>query len=645
MDATANTSPTLSPTAPSNRSAPAMALPRGTRLHEFELSEVVGEGGFSIVYAAHDTRLQRPVAIKEYIPSAFASRSTQSRIELRSERHRPAFDTGLHSFIDEARLLARFKHPSLVEVLRFWEGNGTAYMAMPLYEGHTLRHILREHHGQYSEDWLRNMISPILDVLEMLHQHDIYHRDVAPDNIIVRPDGSPVLLDLGSARRVLGSTDNSPTVIVKPGYTPIEQYAENAATPQGPWTDAYALGALLYLAVTGSAPAASVSRLMKDTLEPLAGKPLAGYSEDFLRAIDQTLALQPGDRPQSIQALRTLLGINGQSRPQSLASTGLQPAMPAPAGHGADDAKTVILSAEEMLKLRKQLPSHGAPSLPDPFGEPAPRENHSPSQPRSKMPELDGLLSGASARSSGGSISVPSNTSQPEPAPITSAAASEPSQGRRRPMLIAGIAAAVIAVCAGAALLLWQPATEDSAKAPSNAPASLSSSTTRPTREQPEPAQPPSPLATRETPTETPPPALQDTPRPAVQAALQPEPLASNVERYTPPAEPAAKRPEPAAPRIEREQAPTRTQAQRPRQPVRDSKPETAASGTLSIAILPWGEVWIDGKKKGVTPPLLRLELPAGTHAVEIRNPGFPSHRRQIRLSEGQSVTLQHSFQ
>lgn len=215
------------------------------------------------------------------MPAAFASRSDKARIEVRSERHRSAFDTGMHSFIDEARLLARFKHPALVEVLRFWEDNGTAYMAMPRYSGQTLRQILRDNGGQCDEQWLRGIVAPMLDVLEMLHAHDIFHRDVAPDNIIIQNDGTPVLLDLGSARRVLGDANQAPTVIVKPGYAPIEQYAEDLSTPQGPWTDIYALGAVLHLAVTGMAPSASVSRLMKDNLEPLSGRDFPASPRHF----------------------------------------------------------------------------------------------------------------------------------------------------------------------------------------------------------------------------------------------------------------------------------------------------------------------------------------------------------------------------
>lgn len=644
MDATANTTRTLSPSSVSNRSAPAIALSKGTRLFEFELFEVIGEGGFSIVYAARDTRLQRTVAIKEYIPSAFASRSTEGRIELRSERHRPAFEAGLHSFIDEARLLARFKHPSLVEVLRFWEGNGTAYMAMPIYEGHTLRHLLREHQGQYGEDWLRGMISPILDVLEMLHQHDIYHRDVAPDNIIVRPNGSPVLLDLGSARRVLGATDNSPTVIVKPGYTPIEQYAENAATPQGPWTDAYALGALLHLAVTGSAPAASVSRLMKDNLQPLAGQSLQGYSEQFLHAIDQSLALQPGDRPQSISQLRTLLGIGDQCNPQKLETSTARVSLTQP-GHADDDARTIILSAEEMLELRNRLPGHAAPVIPDPFADHTPG-NAQAVQTTGKMPELEGLLSGSNVRgSSASSISVPSSTVQPVPAPTVTPTPADTPRQKRSPVSVIGIGIVAVVIAAGAGgLLLFSPQHADRQQDRAGAGTDTPASTVAQTAYDQTVVQPLAAIAPATSSHEPESPARSDS---AHEAYRPDESVAYTGEPYKPvqrPERPAAKPPE----RTQNEPASVSDQATRPTPPAtRPAANEKAVveSGTLSAVIQPWGEVWVNGTKKGVTPPLLKLELPVGTHTVEIRNPGFPSLRKEIRLSAGQSMTLQHSFQ
>ena len=160
-------------------------LPKGSRLQEFEIEELVGEGGFSIVYRARDTLLGRTVALKEYLPASLARRGAGQVVEPRSARHRVTFELGLHSFINEAQLLASFDHPSLVKVYRFWEENGTAYMVMPLYEGQTLVDWLLARNAPASEAWLRALLAPLLDALELMHRDHCYHRDIAPDNVLL----------------------------------------------------------------------------------------------------------------------------------------------------------------------------------------------------------------------------------------------------------------------------------------------------------------------------------------------------------------------------------------------------------------------------------------------------------------------------
>ncbi|RZF28404.1 DUF4384 domain-containing protein [Paraburkholderia sp. UYCP14C] len=286
------------------------ALPAGTRLGEFEIVNLIGEGGFGIVYLAYDTQLGRHVALKEYIPAALATRVGAAEVSVRSERHEDTFRAGLKSFINEARLLARFDHHSLVKVYRFWEANGTAYMVMPYYEGATLRDELRRMSAPPDEAWLRALLAPLLEALAVLHAAQCYHRDIAPDNImLLKGSGRPVLLDFGAARRVIGDMTQALTVILKPGYAPVEQYAEVAALKQGPWTDVYALAAVVYFAIQGKTPPPSVGRLMSDTYVPLATAAAGRYGERFLRAIDHALAVRPEQRPQSVQALASELGI------------------------------------------------------------------------------------------------------------------------------------------------------------------------------------------------------------------------------------------------------------------------------------------------------------------------------------------------
>ena len=246
------------------------ALPPGTRLDEFEIIGLIGEGGFGIVYLAHDHALQRRVALKEYLPASLAARTGRLTVTVLSEQDATTFQQGMQSFVNEARLLAQFDHPSLVKVYRFWEANGTAYMVMPYYEGPTLREALRELKTPPDEYSLKRLLSDLLDALSVLHAARCVHRDIAPDNILVLAGGRPLLLDFGAARRVIGDRGQALTVILKPGYAPVEQYADAGTMEQGPWTDLYALAAVAYLAITGEPPPASVARMISDPLRPFA---------------------------------------------------------------------------------------------------------------------------------------------------------------------------------------------------------------------------------------------------------------------------------------------------------------------------------------------------------------------------------------
>ena len=192
-----------------------------------------------------------------------------SAIVVKSERHLDTFKAGLKSFVNEARLLARFDHPALVKVYRFWEENGTAYMAMPFYEGPTLKTALAGLGHAPSEAQLRAWLTPLLDALTVMHAAQCFHRDIAPDNILLTATG-PLLLDFGAARRVIGDMTHALTVVLKPGYAPIEQYGDVASMTQGAWTDIYALACVVYYAITGKTPMSSVERLMDDRLQPLA---------------------------------------------------------------------------------------------------------------------------------------------------------------------------------------------------------------------------------------------------------------------------------------------------------------------------------------------------------------------------------------
>lgn len=309
------------------------ALPPGAMLGEFEILRVIGIGGFGIVYLAQDHSLQRKIALKEYMPSSLAERSSQSRVTVRSERHADTFQAGMRSFINEARLLAQFDHPSLLKVYRFWEANGTAYMAMPFYEGLTLSQTLRGRSTPPNEAWLKSLLAPLLNALETIHAEQCFHRDISPDNIMMLGEDKPLLLDFGAARRAIGDMAQAFTVILKPGYAPIEQYADVATMQQGPWTDIYALASVVHFAITGRAPVPSVARMISDPLVPLSQAAAGQYSDGFLKAIDRALSVRPEDRPQSIAELRSILGLYAavkSSVPPDLPYKPLQEAVLAP---------------------------------------------------------------------------------------------------------------------------------------------------------------------------------------------------------------------------------------------------------------------------------------------------------------------------
>ncbi|MDH6592555.1 serine/threonine protein kinase [Variovorax sp. TBS-050B] len=336
-------STSLSPhpvTTPATGAHEAGLLPVGSRLAEFEITRVIGQGGFGVVYEAWDHTLERVVAIKEYLPTSLSTRQQDGTVVPLSERHRETFDLGMRSFINEARLLAQFDHPSLLKVYRFWQEKGTTYMVMPFYRGDTLRQALVSIPAGVDEAWLIRIMDGVTQALAVMHGANCYHRDIAPDNIILlEGSGRPVVLDFGAARRVITDKTQAITVILKPGYAPIEQYAEMPDMSQGAWTDVYALAAVMHVAVCGRAPPPSVARLLSDSYVPLAGNEILRqrYSLRLLQAIDAGLGVRPESRPQSMAELRAALDLEAT---HSIAPT--PRTSPPAAGHARADLPTTI---------------------------------------------------------------------------------------------------------------------------------------------------------------------------------------------------------------------------------------------------------------------------------------------------------------
>jgi len=283
---------------------PANALPRGYALNEYTIESVLGAGGFGMTYLATDANLNRKVALKEYLPGEFASRNPDSSVQPLGGEAGESFQWGLQRFLDEARTLASFHRPNIVRVMRFFEANCTGYMVMEFVNGKPLSDWISARRPLSRQPLLR-IIEPLLDGLEVIHNAGYLHRDIKPANIYIRGDGSPVLLDFGSARH-LTSGDQEMTAIVTPGYAPLEQYHSHGK--QGPWSDIYSFGGVLYWMVTGSKPPEAAARVHEDVMVPAVRAGFAGvHGPELLAAIDWALKPHEAERPQNVDEFRRAL--------------------------------------------------------------------------------------------------------------------------------------------------------------------------------------------------------------------------------------------------------------------------------------------------------------------------------------------------
>jgi serine/threonine protein kinase len=328
------------------------SLQPGYKLHWYHIIKILGQGGFGITYLAHDTNLDQQVAIKEYLPTDLAVRENDISVHPVSEGHRESYEWGLERFISEARTLAKFKHHNIVRVLSVFTENNTAYMVMEYEHGEPMDALLKNK-KTIEEEKLKSILMPMLDGLEQIHKEGFIHRDIKPPNIYIRTDGSPVLLDFGSARQSLGIQTHTLTTMVSPGYAPFEQYTSKG-DKQGPWTDIYGLGATMYRAVTGIGPTDAMDRsealLHTDRDVYVSASKIAheNYSEEFLAAIDHALLFKTDERPQSIDEWRRELDtgtvdIYTGSEAETVA---INPATVADDGQATDE-KTILLDTDE----------------------------------------------------------------------------------------------------------------------------------------------------------------------------------------------------------------------------------------------------------------------------------------------------------
>ena len=280
-----------------------IALPKGYALHEYKIEQTLGIGGFGLTYLATDSNLNLKVAIKEYLPGDLAQRGDDQSVQPKGESTSESFKWGLSRFLDESRTLASFRHPNIVRVLRFFEANRTAYMVMEFVAGQPLGEWIRSRRP-LDQSAVLALVGPLLDGLDLIHRTGYLHRDIKPSNIFMREDGSPVLLDFGSARAASAGTEL--TAIVTPGYAPIEQY--HSQGQQGPWSDLYAFGGVMYWMITGKRPVEAVARVRQDMLPPATQAADRGrYGADLLTAIDWALTPHEERRPQSVAEFRSSL--------------------------------------------------------------------------------------------------------------------------------------------------------------------------------------------------------------------------------------------------------------------------------------------------------------------------------------------------
>lgn len=612
-------------------SAPVMAattassLPVTTRLGEFELTGVLGEGGFSVVYLASDHSLGRTVAIKEYMPSSIATRTPDGMVMPKSPKHEETFKVGLACFLEEARLLTRFTHPALVPIHRFWEQNGTAYMAMQYCVGQTLRQISQtKPEMARNEEWLKATFAPILDALELLHSGNCFHRDVSPENILILQTGAPVLIDFGAARQIIGDMTQALTVILKPGFAPIEQYADDTSLQQGPWTDVYGVGAVLYYLLMGKPPVASVARLVKDPMVRLADSDaLASVSRVFREAIDRALAVYPDQRIRSIAELREALQLT-TFRPNALLNS-VVTAPAAPAVAQVTSEPTSAGHAGASAKLASN--GTGAPAS----TQAAPLSKSSQVANTAAMPT--GLFSAAMV------------------------ALKHRFAGRRAIMSVAGLIVVTAGLAATVFGFLHPPSGKADAGAVSqdtdkNGPAQI-------------PHMPPDAEALSQDADKNlsiPPPQVDPPAAPLISVTPASPPAAvlsvahNNPENQASPPKTAASRPEQpsktasspvAVPVATKEQAsPASALASAASAPPSSPSAEMvpAQTSVVRLSIRPWGQVSVDGQPKGISPPLNRLSLTPGVHQITITNGSLPPVSRTVTIPGNGEVVISHRF-
>lgn len=340
-------------------------LPAGTALlnGQYVIESYLSSGGFGITYLARDS-LDRPVVIKECYPEALCSRKNKT-VRARSTGHANEFQSLVGMFMREARNIAKLQHPNIVGVHQIFEDNHTAYMALDLIKGQDLLQILEDNPEDLTPRKIQSLMAELLDAIAAVHDQDMLHRDISPDNILLDPWGKPILIDFGAAREHASKKSRaiSAFLVVKDGYSPQEFYISGGQ--QGPSSDLYSLAATFFHVITGDAPPNSQTRIAAiagnrpDPYDPLAGR-IQGYDAGFLEAIDLAMQVFPTDRMQSAQEWLDM--ISG-ARPVSVQA-------PSPAAR--QDMQKIISELVSANSLSIEEENRSEPQSATPAPEPAP---------------------------------------------------------------------------------------------------------------------------------------------------------------------------------------------------------------------------------------------------------------------------------